>query len=122
MGLKTWKKAPNGKILKSDVVIAKNYLNEKHIEELNKIVNAYLDMAEIKATNNQVMNMKDWDRYLMQFLEFSDYPILKNLGEISMLEAKIKAENEYGKFRVTQDKAYVSDFDAEIKSYLRSQK
>jgi hypothetical protein len=97
--------------LKSDVLVAKNYLNEEHIKRLNSIVTSYLDIAENKAKNRQVMNMKDWDKYLQQFLELSDYPILKDSWKISMLEAKLKAETEYDKFRVLQDKNYTSDFD-----------
>jgi hypothetical protein len=119
MGLRTWKQAPKGKILKSDVVVAKNYLNQEHIKKLNSLVNSYLDIAEQKATNRQVMNMKDWDQYLVQFLEISDYPILKNTGKISMLEAKLKAETEYEKFRVIQDQEYISDFDDYIQKYLK---
>lgn len=115
MGLKTWKQAPDGKILKSDVSIAKNYLNEEHIKNLEQIVSAYLDLAESRARNRQVMNMKDWDKFLVQFLELADYPILKDLGKVSMLEAKLKAEAEYEKFRVIQDRNYISDFDKEVK-------
>ncbi|MBU0764308.1 MAG: virulence RhuM family protein, partial [Bacteroidetes bacterium] len=115
MGLTTWKQAPKGKILKSDVSIAKNYLNEEHIKALERIVSAYLDLAETRAINHQVMNMKEWEAFLVKFLELSDYPILKDSGKISMLEAKIKAENEYEKFRVVQDKLYESDFDKFLK-------
>ena len=118
MGLKTWKNAPDGKILKSDVTIAKNYLNEKHIDALNRIVNSYLDIAENKARNGKVMNMTDWDIYLEQFLELSNYPLLKDAGKISMLEAKLKAESEYDVFRVEQDKNYISDFDKEVQKML----
>lgn len=118
MGLKTWKHAPNGKILKSDVSIAKNYLNEQHIKALEQIVSGYLDVAETRARNRQVMNMKDWDKFLVQFLELADYPILKDTGKISMLEAKLKAESEYEKYRVIQDHNYESDFDKEIKKLL----
>lgn len=118
MGLKTWKNSPKGKILKSDVIIAKNYLNKKHIEELNQIVSAYLDMAEIKAKSMQVMNMKDWDKYLQQFLELTDKPILIDEGKISMLEAKLKAEKEYDVFRFQQDIDYISDFDKEVEHLL----
>jgi hypothetical protein len=121
MGLKTWKNAPKGKILKSDVVIAKNYLNKEHIDSLNRIVTSYLDIAENKARNRQVMNMKDWDTYLQQFLELSDYPILKDKGKISMLEAKLKAESEYDKYRLIQDKNYVSDFDKAVQQYLEAE-
>ena len=115
MGLKTWKQAPDGKILKPDVSIAKNYLNTAHLELLQRIVTSYLDLAESRATNRTVMNMKDWDKFLIQFLELADYPILKDKGKITMLEAKLKAETEYAKFRVIQDQNYISDFDKEIK-------
>ncbi|MCF6242975.1 MAG: virulence RhuM family protein, partial [Bacteroidales bacterium] len=115
MGLKTWKQAPNGKILKSDVSIAKNYLNEEHLKMLQRIVTSYLDLAENRAMNRQIMNMKDWEQFLVQFLELADYPLLKDKGKISMLEAKLKAESEYDKFRVIQDEKYISDFDREMK-------
>ena len=122
MGLKTWKHAPDGKILKSDVSIAKNYLNQEHIKVLEQIVTAYLDMAESRARNRRVMNMKDWDKFLIQFLELADYPILKDKGKISMLEAKLKAESEYEKYRVIQDKNYISDFDREINKMIDKKK
>ncbi len=115
MSLKNWKQAPDGKILKSDVAIAKNYLNEEHLKMLERIVTSYLDLAENRAINRKVMNMKDWDDFLVQFLELTDYPILNDKGKVSMLEAKLKAESEYDKFRVVQDKNYISDFDREIK-------
>ncbi|MEO8852268.1 MAG: RhuM family protein, partial [Ginsengibacter sp.] len=115
MGLKIWKHAPQGKILKSDVVIAKNYLNEEHIRELNRIVSAYLDLAEVNARRNQLMFMKDWTKFLNGFLQLSNYPILKDKGKVTMLEAKLKAEKEYENFRIIQDRDYESDFDREIK-------
>lgn len=115
MGLKNWKQAPYGKILKSDVSIAKNYLNEEHLKSLQRIVTSYLDLAENRAINRRVMNMKDWEHFLIQFLELTDYPILKDKGKISLLDAKIKAENEYDKFRIGQDENYMSDFDREMK-------
>ncbi len=115
MGLKTWRQAPDGKILKSDVNIAKNYLNEEHLKILQRVVTSYLDLAESRAINRKVMNMKEWDEFLIQFLELTDFPILTNTGRISMLEAKLKAEGEYDKFRIIQDKNYISDFDNEIK-------
>ncbi len=118
MGLKTWKNAPKGKIIKSDVVVAKNYLHKTHIRKLNSIVNSYLDIAENKAEGRQVMNMKDWSQYLQHFLKLADKPILKNKGKISMLEAKLKAEGEYKKFRIKQDKTFISDFDREVKKLL----
>lgn len=118
MGLQTWKNAPNGKILKSDVAIAKNYLHESHIEELNRIVSAYLDLAENKAKRQQLIFMKDWSRFLDDFLQLSSYPILTQKGSISQLEAKIKAESEYEKYRVIQDKIFESDFDKEVKKMI----
>lgn len=122
MGLKTWKHAPDGKILKSDVSIAKNYLNEEHIKALEQLVSGYLDVAESRARNRQVMNMKDWEKFLVQFLELADYPILKDAGKISMLQAKLKAESEYEKYRVIQDKLYESDFDKVIKKMENQKK
>ena len=115
MGLITWKHAPDGKILKSDVSIAKNYLNDEHLKALQRIVTAYLDLAENRAMNRKVMNMKEWEEFLEKFLELSDSPILNDLGKISMLEAKLKAEGEFEKYRVEQDKNYISDFDKAIK-------
>ncbi|WP_332444378.1 virulence RhuM family protein [Wolinella succinogenes] len=111
MGLKTWKNAPDGKILKSDVTIAKNYLNEEHIKKLDRIVVAYLELAEIRASQGIVMNMKDWIMFLDKFLALSDYPILLDNGKVSALEAKLKAEAEYENYRVVQDRLFVSDFD-----------
>jgi hypothetical protein len=115
MGLKTWKQAPQGKILKSDVSVAKNYLNEEHIKELNRIVSAYLDLAENNALRNQLMYMKDWSIFLSKFLELSNYPILKDKGKVTMFEAKLKAEGEFEKYRVIQDRDYESDFDKAVK-------
>ena len=115
MGLKTWKQAPDGKILKSDVTIAKNYLNEEHLKELERIVSAYLDLAENRAKREIVTNMKDWAVFLDKFLTISDYPLLLDKGKVSALEAKIKAESEYEKYRVIQDKNYISDFDKTVK-------
>jgi hypothetical protein len=115
MGLTNWKHAPAGKILKSDVSVAKNYLNEQHIKELNRIVSAYLDLAESRAERQIPTNMQDWINFLHQFLELSNFPILKDKGKISALVAKLKAEQEYDKYRKIQDKNYTSDFDREIK-------
>jgi hypothetical protein len=115
MGLKTWKAAPDGKILKSDVVVAKNYLAHQHLTELNRIVSAYLDLAENNAQRGIAFNMQQWAKFIDSFLELSNYPILKDKGKISMLEAKLKAITEYEKFRVIQDQTYESDFDREIK-------
>ncbi len=115
MGLKSWKDAPDGKILKSDVGIAKNYLSHQHLQELNRIVSAYLDLAENNAQRGFAFNMSQWAKFLDKFLELSNYPILTNKGKVTMLEAKLKAEGEYKKFRVIQDRDYESDFDKMIK-------
>lgn len=114
MGLSTWKDAPDGKIQKSDVSIAKNYLNDAHLQELNRIVSAYLDLAENYAKRQIVMKMDDWTIFLNNFLQLSSYPILNDKGKITHLEAKIKTEMEFDKFRIIQDREYLSDFDKEI--------
>jgi hypothetical protein len=121
MGLTSWKDAPNGKIQKSDVAIAKNYLNKTHLEELNRIVSAYLDLAENYAKRQIVMKMEDWTVFMNNFLQLSNYPILTDKGKISQLEAKIKAESEFEKFRIIQDKNYVSDFDLEVKKITKKE-
>ncbi len=118
MGLTNWKQSPEGKILKSDVIVAKNYLSEQHIIKLNRIVSAYLDLAESRAESGIVMNMEDWAKFLNQFLELSNSPILQNKGSVSAMEAKIKAEAEYEKYKVIQDQLFESDFDKEIKKIL----
>lgn len=115
MGLATWKHGPSGKILKSDVAVAKNYLNEAHIKELNRIVSAYLDLAENRAERGIITQMAEWVEFLHRFLEMSNYPILKDKGKVSALEAKLKAEGQYEVFRQRQDREYISDFDREIK-------
>jgi hypothetical protein len=115
MGLSTWKHAPDGKILKSDVTVAKNYLNEAHIKELNRIVSAYLDLAENRAERGILMKMTDWASFLNSFLELSSYPILQDKGKVTALEAKLKAEGEYEVYRKRQDAEYISDFDREVK-------
>jgi len=115
MGLKTWKAAPDGKIIKSDVIVAKNYLSHQHIAELNRVVSAYLDLAENNAQRGIAFSMQQWAKFLDGFLELSSYPILKDKGKVAMLEAKLKAEQEYETFRVIQDQTYESDFDREIK-------
>ena len=121
MGLTSWKDAPNGKIQKSDVAIAKNYLNKTHLEELNRIVSAYLDLAENYAKRQIVMKMEDWTVFMNNFLQLSNYPILTDKGKISQLEAKIKAESQFEKFRIIQDKNYVSDFDLEVKKITKKE-
>ncbi|MBP2281731.1 hypothetical protein H4V97_000049 [Flavobacterium sp. CG_23.5] len=115
MGLTSWKKAPEGKVLKSDVTIAKNYLQENEIGDLNLLVSAYLDLAEFQARRNQLMNMKDWLERTNKFLESNDLEVLPNAGNISHEQAVEKAHSEYEQFRVEQDKKYISDLDREIK-------
>ena len=115
MGLTTWKNSPKGKILKSDVLIAKNYLNKKEIDELNRIVSMYLDYAENQAARQIPMKMKEWVEKLNAFLQFNDYSVLKNAGSISAEIAKQLATEQYEKFRVKQDSEFESDFDKEIK-------
>lgn len=115
MGLTNWKNAPKGKVLKSDVTIAKNYLSEQHIKELNRIVSAYLDLAENRAERHIPMRMADWVTFLDRFLELSNYPILTDKGKVSALEARLKAEQEYDKFRPIQDQNFLSDFDRQVR-------
>lgn len=116
MGLTTWKNSPKGKILKNDVGIAKNYLNQAEIDELNRIVGMYLDYAENQAKRKIAMKMTDWTEKLDGFLQFNDYKVLKDAGKISHEIALQLAEKEYDKFRVIQDKNYESDFDEILKS------
>lgn len=115
MGLTTWKSAPKGKILKSDVSVAKNYLNENEIGDLNLLVSAFLDLAEFQARRNQIMNMKDWLERTNKFLESNSLEILPNAGRISLEKALEKAHSEYELFRIQQDKNYISDLDESIK-------
>lgn len=122
MGLTTWKHAPDGKILPSDVIVAKNYLSEAHLKELNQIVSAYLDLAENRARRRITTTMEDWAKFLDSFLDLSSYPILLDKGKISAEQAKIKAYEEYNKFRVIQDNTYLSDFDKEVRRVENSEK
>lgn len=115
MGLTTWKNAPHGKIHKSDVSIAKNYLIEKEIKELERIVAMYLDYAENQATRQMPMRMTDWAVKLNAFLQFNEYEVLTNAGSVSAEVAKQLAEEQYAAFRVRQDRAFESDFEREIK-------
>lgn len=111
MGLTTWENSPDGKILKSDVIIAKNYLGEKEIKNLNNLVNLFLDIAENNAERNIAMHMEDWKNEVENALKVFHYEILEGKGKISHKQAVEKAENEYEKYKVIQDKNYVSDFD-----------
>lgn len=119
MGLTTWKNAPDGKILKSDVKVSKNYLSQAELSGLNDIVNMYLDYAENQAKRNKLMSMSDWVTKLDSFLQFNEYDLMKNLGTISREVAEKLAIDEYKKYRILQDKLYVSDFDKVTEKYLK---
>lgn len=111
MGLTNWNKSPDGKILKSDVSIAKNYLGEKELKKLNNLVNLFLDVAENNAERNLVMSMKEWESEVETSLKLFRYELLDGKGKISAGKAKQKAESEYEKYKIIQDKNYISDFD-----------
>ena len=117
MGLTTWKNAPDGRVQKSDTIIAKNYLSDKEVTSLNRLSNAFLDVAEDRADRQLVMTMADWKKELERFLGYYRYDILENAGTVSAEEAKEKAYAEYDKFRIVQDREYLSDFDQEIKKW-----
>jgi hypothetical protein len=116
MGLTSWEAGPDGKIIKPDVAVAKNYLDKDELQSLGRIVNAYLELAEDRAIRKIPMTMEDWATRLDQFLAFDDRAILTNAGSISADVAKARAESEFEKFRPVQDKAFESDFDAEVKA------
>jgi hypothetical protein len=118
MGLQTWKNAPDGKILKTDVSIAKNYLQETEIKALERIVSMYLDYAENQAARQIPMKMADWIQKLDAFLQFNEYEILQDAGRVSHAVAKALAQQEYEKFRVVQDRNFESDFDRCAKNLL----
>ena len=122
MGLTSWGRSPQGKIMPSDTVIAKNYLGKKELENLNRIGNMYLDYAEMQAARGKAMTMKDWIKKLNAFLKFSEYEILTNAGEISREVAEALVLKEYGKFKKIQDKNYISDFDKEVKKIIGKKK
>ena len=111
MGLNTWKNAPTGRIRKTDVVVAKNYLEEKELKTLNRIVTMYLDYAEHQAEKQVPMTMKDWSKKLNTFLEFNEHDILQDAGKVTSQIAKEFAIGEFEKYKVIQDKSYKSDFD-----------
>jgi len=119
MGLTTWKNAPDGKILQSDVTVAKNYLTEEELRQLNRIVSMYLDFAENQAERGIVMTMKDWVEKLDAFLDFNGYEILENAGKVQKKVADALAIEHYKAFRVRQDREYESDFDKLVKRTLK---
>lgn len=116
MGLTNWEGSPNGKILKTDVFVAKNYLNAEELDSLGRIVNAYLELAEDRARRKIPMTMEDWAKRLDKFLEFDERDVLQNAGKISAKIAKDHAESEFEKYRIIQDRLFESDFDKEIKA------
>ena len=111
MGLTTWEKAPNGKIVKTDVSIAKNYLKEEELESMGRLVNAFLDLAEDRAKRHIPMTMEDWAKRIDKFLDSGDRPILNDSGKMSAEQAKDYAETEFEKYRIFQDRVFQSDFD-----------
>lgn len=119
MGLTTWKNAPDGKILQPDVTVSKNYLNQDEMSGLNNIVNMYLDYAENQARRGRLMSMADWAERLDAFLQFNEYDLLHNKGTVERRVADELAKAEYRKFRVIQDKKYISDFDKSTEEYLK---
>ncbi|MBI4625039.1 MAG: virulence RhuM family protein [Verrucomicrobia bacterium] len=119
MGLTTWKNAPKGKVLKSDVTVAKNYLNESEVSKLNRLVGMFIDFAEMRALNQQVMTMQDWLKQVKRFLDFNEQQVLTHAGKISHEMALAKAHAEFEKYRTIQDRQYVSDFDEAFARYLK---
>ena len=115
MGLTTWKNAPKGKIIKTDVSIAKNYLTEKELKQLDRFVTMYLDYAETQAEQNIPMTMDDWAKRLNAFLQFNQKDILTNAGKVTQAIAKTFAESEFEKYRIIQDRLFESDFDKDVK-------
>lgn len=115
MGLSTWKDAPKGKIQKFDVSVAKNYLSESEMQQLQRLVSAYLDIAESMALRQIPMTMEDWENRLNKFIEATDREILENAGKVTAEIAKAHAESEFEKYRIIQDRLFESDFDREIK-------
>lgn len=115
MGLTSWAHSPDGKIYKTDVTIAKNYLSQKELQQLRLAVSAFLDLAQMRAERQLPTTMQDWISFMSQYLDMNDYPILKGLGKVSKEQADEKALNEYSKFRAIQDKNYKNDFEKMFK-------
>ena len=119
MGLTSWRKGPTGKIMPGDIIVAKNYLEKLELDHLNRIVSMYLDYAELQAVRRQPMHMKDWIEKLNAFLKFSEFEILTNPGTISHEVALALANREYEKYKVVQDKNFISDFDKMINDVVK---
>lgn len=121
MGLTTWKNAPDGKILQSDVTVSKNYLLQSELSDLNDIVNMYLDYAENQAKRKIMMSMRDWVSRLDAFLKFNEYDLLHDNGTVARTIADELAKDEYKKYRISQDTKYISDFDKVTEKYLKKE-
>lgn len=121
MGLTSWASAPEGKILKTDVAVAKNYLTKDELDSLGRIVNAYLELAEDRAQRKIPMSMEDWSKRLDAFLEFDEREVLQNSGKISAKLAQTHAESEFEKYRIVQDRLFESDFDKAVKKLAASE-
>lgn len=115
----SWKNAPDGQIRKTDVSIAKNYLSQQELDDLNRIVSMYLDYAEMQANNRVIMYMKDWISKLDAFLQFNEKDLLTNVGKVTAEIAKAFAEREFEKYRVIQDQLLESDFDKHVIKQLK---
>ena len=116
MGLTTWKNAPDGRVIKSDVMVAKNYLSEQEVDVLNRLSSAFIDLAELRARNHILMTMADWRDVLGRYLELNDRGLLPDAGSVTHEQAEEKALTEYEKFRVIQDREILSDFDHQLKT------
>jgi hypothetical protein len=116
MGLTSWKNAPDGRVIKSDVTVAKNYLSEKEVDALNRLSNAFIDIAEQRAEDHVLMTMADWKDLLGRYMELNNRALLPDVGRITHEQAEEKALTEYEKFRVIQDREILSDFDRQLKS------
>lgn len=115
MGLTTWKNAPDGRVIKSDVTVAKNYLSEKEVDSLNRLSNAFIDIAEQRAEDHILMTMADWSALLQRYMDLNNRPLLPDAGRVTHEQAVEKALTEYDKFRVIQDREIMSDFDKQLK-------
>lgn len=118
MGLTTWENAPDGKIVKTDVSIAKNYLKSDELDSLGRVVNAFLELAENRAKRHIPMTMEDWAKHIDRFLSMDDYQLLQDNGKVTAEEAKTFAESEFEKYRIVQDHLFMSDFDKELERLL----
>lgn len=116
MGLTTWAAAPEGRILKTDVVVAKNYLDKEELDSLGRIVSAYLELAEDRARRRIPMSMEDWAKRLDAFLVFDEREVLQNAGTVSAKDAQLHAESEFEMYRNVQERLFESDFDKVIKA------